>query len=148
MDDRAILIVANRTAQGAHLKRLVSDRIASGPCTFTLLVPVTPPADGWIWTEGGAEQTAQDRLEEALVGLKELGAQVEGVLEDGQPMDAVEALMEKLHHVRSQPFEEIILSTLPEGVSRWLKQDLKSRLERRYEIPVTHVAGEVPASVR
>ena len=36
-------------------------------------------------------------------------------------------------------FDEIILSTLPPGVSRWLKQDLPHRVERDFNLPVTHV---------
>ncbi len=38
-------------------------------------------------------------------------------------------------------FDEIIISTLPLGISRWLKLDLISKA-RALGLPVTHVAGE------
>jgi hypothetical protein len=37
-------------------------------------------------------------------------------------------------------FDEIIVSTLPAPVSRWLRLDLAHRLERRFHLPVTHVS--------
>lgn len=144
-EERRILIIANRTAPEPHLKEVVKERLAEGPCRFTLLVPVMPPAQGWTWTEEQAAESARQRLQEAVAGLQDVGADIEGRLEDGSPMDAVEALMEQLHHVRRQPFAEIILSTLPSGASRWLKQDLQRRLERRYGIPVTHVVSQTAA---
>ena len=36
-------------------------------------------------------------------------------------------------------FDEIIVSTLPARVSRWLHQDLPGRLEHEFHLPVTHV---------
>lgn len=144
-EERRILIIANRTAAEPHLQEVVRDRLRDGPCKFTLLVPVGPPPGGWTWTEEEASNEARRRLDDAVAGLTQLGANIEGRLEDGSPMDAVEALMEHLDHVRHQPFDEIILSTLPSGRSRWLKQDLKSRLERHYGLPVTHVVSETAA---
>ena len=38
--------------------------------------------------------------------------------------------------------DEIILSTLPPGLSRWLALDLPSKVRARFDIPVTHVIGE------
>jgi hypothetical protein len=35
--------------------------------------------------------------------------------------------------------DEIILSTLAPGVSKWLKRDLPHRLARRFDLPVIHV---------
>ena len=37
------------------------------------------------------------------------------------------------------PQDEIILSTLPPGISRWLKKDLPHRVEQRFALPVTTV---------
>lgn len=142
MDTRRILIVANQTAPGPHLKQIVGRRIAEGPCAFVLLVPATPPRGKWTWTDAEAIDLAQRRMQEALVGLQELGAEIEGRVEDGAPMDAIAAFMQVEGYEHHQPFDEIILSTLPPGVSRWLKQDLPHRLERRYGIPVTHVIGQ------
>jgi hypothetical protein len=51
----------------------------------------------------------------------------------------VEAIRDAL---RDREFDGIILSTLPPGISRWLRQDLPSRVEKEFDLPVTHVIGE------
>lgn len=63
-------------------------------------------------------------------------------MEEGAPLDAITAFMGLEGYEHHQPFDEVILSTLPPGVSRWLKQDLPHRLERHFDIPVTHVIGD------
>jgi len=52
---------------------------------------------------------------------------------DERPLDAMRDAMRRV------PCDEIILSTLPSGASRWLKMDLVSRAERAFPVPVTHV---------
>jgi hypothetical protein len=142
MAARRIMIVANQTASGPHLKQIVSERVAEGPCTFVLLVPVTPPKGTWTFTDDEALELARGRMQQALDGLRDLDAQIEGHVEVGAPLDAVDAYLDSGRYENIDPFDEIILSTLPPGVSRWLKQDLPHRLERHHEIPVTHVIGE------
>ena len=45
-------------------------------------------------------------------------------------------------------FDEVMLSTLPIGASRWLHLDLPTRVRRRYGVPVTHVVTELdPAGI-
>jgi hypothetical protein len=44
--------------------------------------------------------------------------------------------------LRGHVFDGIILSTLPPGVSRWLKLDLPHRVERDFGVPVTHVVAD------
>lgn len=146
MEARKILIVANQTAPGPHLKEIVAERMAQGPCTFVLLVPATPPKGTWTFTEDEVGELARARMQEALAGLKDLGAEIEGRVEDGSPLDAVAAYFDSGRYEDEQPVDEIILSTLPPGVSRWLKQDLLHRLERQHEIPVTHVIGQAAPS--
>jgi hypothetical protein len=141
MEPQRILIVANQTAGGEHLKAAVRERLAQGECFFTLLVPASPPADRLTWSEGQMHAVAEERMNEALAGLREIGAQVEGVVGDSRPIHAItDALVE-------QPHDEIILSTFPVGISRWLKQDLPHRVERTFRLPVTHVIAE-PATTR
>jgi hypothetical protein len=141
LEARRILIVANQTAPGPHLKEIVSERMTKGPCGFVLLVPTAPPKGTWTFTEDEVLDAARARMNEALAGLKDLGAEIEGRVEDGSPLDAVAAYLDSGRYENEQPFDEIILSTLPPGVSRWLKQDLPHRLERHHGIPVTHVIG-------
>ena len=136
METRRILIVANQTAGGDHLKSAVARRVSEGPCVFTLLVPASPPADHGSWTEGQMRSLAEERMREAVDGLRASGADVTGVVGDPRPIHAItDALVE-------QPHDEIILSTFPVGISRWLKQDLPHRVERTFRLPVTHVVAE------
>ena len=44
--------------------------------------------------------------------------------------------------VASNTYDAVIVSTLPPGASRWLRQDLPHRLERNYGLPVLQVTGE------
>ncbi len=39
-------------------------------------------------------------------------------------------------------FDEIIISTLPSSVSRWLRIDLPSRVKRAYPLPVVTITVE------
>lgn len=135
MEPRRILIVASHTAGGAHLKDVVRKRMEEGPSVFTLLVPATPPPDV-IWTEGQAHRGAEERMRDALQGLREVGAEVEGVVGDKRPIHAITDVL--VEH----PHDEIIVSTFPIGVSRWLKQDLPHRVERVFRLPTTHVVAE------
>jgi cell pole-organizing protein PopZ len=43
--------------------------------------------------------------------------------------------------MRRRQFDEIILSTLPPGVSRWLGQDLPHRAEKQFRLPIQHVVA-------
>ena len=52
------------------------------------------------------------------------------------PMDAIE---EALH---DGAFDEIVISTLPRGVSHWLQLDLPARLMHDYDLPVTVVTAK------
>ena len=141
MDEKRILIVANQTAAGSHLKSEVRKRMVEGPCRFTLLVPATPPREHATWTDEEAYELAGKRLGVAMEGLKELGANLRGVVGDPLPIEAIG------DELRSSYYDEIILSTLPPGASRWLKADLPHRVERRFNIPVTHLTSE-PSAVK
>jgi hypothetical protein len=129
------LVVGNKTLGGEHLLDEVRKRLAEGTNTFYLIVPATPPGDH-AWTEGEARTAARARLDEELVRLRELGADVEGGVGDSNPMLAIEDV------IRDNQFDEIILSTLPPGPSRWLKLDLPERVRTKFGIPVTHLIAQ------
>jgi GABA permease len=134
------LVVANQTLSGEHLVNEVRARLSSGRCQFHVLVPATHPTEHALWTEGEAEAIARGNLAQALEIFRKLGAQATGEIGDEQPLTAIRDVL------RDQEFDEIILSTLPAGISRWLGQDLVSRVERSFAIPVTHVVGDEPAA--
>jgi hypothetical protein len=133
---RRYLVVANQTLGGSHLAQKVRACLAAEPASFHVLVPATGPQDQVVWTEGEARAMAQQRLERALDQFRHLGADVDGEVGDENPFDAIQDA------VRGEEFDELILSTLPAGVSRWLKQDLPHRVERAFDLPVTHIVSE------
>jgi hypothetical protein len=140
MEPRRILLVANQTAGGTELKREIRRRMSEGPCVFTLVVPATPPQEHATWEEGEARDIARQRMESAVEEMRQMGADMSGVVGDASPVLAInDALIE-------QPCDEIILSTLPPGVSRWLKRDLPHRVEQRFGLPVTTVIGDRQAA--
>jgi hypothetical protein len=89
------------------------------------------------WTEGHDRAVAKERLERALDGFAELGADADGEVGDVHPLYAIQDA------IRDQgPFDEVLLFTLPPGLSRWLHQDLLHRAQRTLAVPVTHVVAE------
>ena len=141
---RSYLIVANRTLTGPHLVDTALERVAAAEgdeCRFFVLVPSTPSGPAYsTWTEGQAHAMAQRRLDHALARFRAADLEVDGTIGDESPVLAVGDIL------RRQRFDEIILSTLPPGLSRWLKLDLPHRLARTYHVPVTHVVA-VPEPV-
>ena len=135
---KRILIVANRTACEQHLIEELRRRRAEGPTSFHLLVPATHPAG--TWTDAQAEKLAKERLAEATGALEAVGISVTGSIGDANPVFAVGDLL------RHERFEEIIVSTLPQGVSGWLGQNVVRRMRSSFGLPVTHVVAE-PAVV-
>jgi hypothetical protein len=152
---RQILVVANRTLGGERLKEVVRERIGQGPCTFTLVVPVVLDAGDVIAKVGAADAAADSgahwglpsttyesariqavrQLSAGIQALSELGASVDGDIGEQDPVKAVG------HCVAAGTYEEIIVSTLPKTVSRWLLQDVPHRIQRKFKIPVTTVTA-------
>ena len=140
-----VLVVANRTLGGEQFRAAVSARAAAGPAAFFVLVPATPPEDffdtavsayaGSLPASADVDDDARKRLGRVLSSLAREGIQAEGAIGDADPVVAIEQAMAR------QRYDEIILSTLPAGVSRWLGRDVLHRVERSCGVPVTHVAS-------
>ena len=134
---KRVLVVAHRTAATPALIQAVRDRAAHGPAEFTLLVPNT--AHGLhrvVDPEDQEESEAQTVLDLALPLLEEAsGGHVEGLVGDPEPLNAIQDAV-NLHG-----FDEIIISTLPTRVSRWLKLDLPSKAQG-LGLPVTTVTAK------
>ncbi|MPZ74189.1 MAG: hypothetical protein GEU74_13320 [Nitriliruptorales bacterium] len=130
-----ILVVANITLAGDHLTDLLRRRMEGESCSVHVLVPASPNPTQWIDDEMEDVAQAQARLHVALQRFSALGCDVDGEIGEGRPVDAVGDIL------RREQFDEIIISTLPVGPSRWLRADVVSRLQRAVDIPVTHVVG-------
>ena len=101
---------------------------------FVLLVPATHVEHLGVWFEGKAEEAARVTGERAGKTWKAAGIPVVEVrVGDRNPVYAVgDAFTEG-------EFDEVVISTLPVGVSRWIKRDVVRQLERALDVPITHV---------
>ncbi len=139
---RTILIVANETLASPSLANAVAQRLASGPVAFFVVVPATPVGSHLLtWDEDEANRAAQGRLDAVLERLRGLGAEADGEVAHRDPVIAVNDAM------LGRAVDEIILSTLPESTSRWLRQDVPSRLRSAVEVPVEVVTAPRGAEV-
>jgi hypothetical protein len=152
---RRYLVVANQTLQANELRDELRRRISDGPCSFFVIVPDTkaaqydPVAAGnvlpqpgmWWWatyyarpaTDEEASAQARERLGLMLDGLAALGVPAEGDLGSSDPLTAIAAACP------GRQFDEIIVTTLPQHISRWLKADLPHQAQRRFGLPVTTI---------
>ena len=132
-----VLVVANRTAATPALIEAVRERAGRGPCAFTLLIPNT--AHGLhrvVDPEDQGQTEAEATLELALPGLEEAaGGHVEGIIGDPEPLAAIQDA------VNIHGFDEIILSTLPARVSKWLRLDLPHKVAG-LGLPVTTITAK------
>lgn len=133
---RSYLIVANQTLASPALSAEVATRIAAGSATFHVVVPLTPIVHRLTWDEDESRRAAQERLDALLDHLRSAGAVASGEIGDPDPIAAVRDAL------RSVDVDEIILSTLPAGISRWLGQDVPSRLRGSVTQPVVVVTAE------
>ena len=81
---------------------------------------------------------ARRRLDDALASLSDLAASIDGEVGDADPLAAIRDVLGVSHH-----YDEIIISTLPAQISRWLHLDLPHRVEHTFHLPVTHVVGSM-----
>jgi len=132
-----VLVVAHKTAATQPLLDAVRERAQRGPATFTLLVP--NPAHGLhkvVDPEDQQASEAQTVINDAIPALSEAaGAPVEGIVGDADPVAAVHDA------INLRGFDEVIVSTLPVRLSRWLKLDLPSKVAGM-GLPVTTVTPD------
>ncbi len=132
-----VLVVAHKTAATPALIAAIRERATAGAASFHLLVP--NPAEHAEITDSERHRRHEEGehvLELALPLLQgAAGSPVEGsVSVRHDPLDAIEEI------VHDGDFHEIIISTLPRSVSRWLRSNLPSRAEH-LGLPVTTVTA-------
>lgn len=144
-EKRRVLLVANRTAMTPALREEVRKRAADGEVTFHLLVPAHPSGlHRVVDPEVAGREAARARMEEALEALGEAAGpgSITGEVGDADPIAAIHDA------INAHDFDEIVISTLPKRISKWLHLDLPSKA-RGMGLPVTHIeampAGETVA---
>lgn len=158
---RRCLIIGNQTLVGDALERAVRSRMDRGIDSFYVVAPMTRlEHESSEWTSGfrvgddlpgpagefgsmleqqqymrdAARARARQRLELVLKLIRSLGGEADGELGNPDPLAAARTVLE-----RDPAFEEIIVSTLPVGLSRWLEMDLPARVARLSDTPVVTV---------
>lgn len=132
-----VLVVAHKTAATPALLQAVRDRAAKGDATFTLLVPNAAHGLHRVVDAEDVDHSEADQMLALAVPLLEeaAGSPVEGIVGDPNPLDAIQDA------VNVRGFDEIIISTLPTRVSRWMKMDLPSKASG-LGLPVTTVNAD------
>jgi len=132
-----VLVVADRTADSDELLAALVERHSQGPIEVTLVAPAA-----WeIADPHGGRQSVMRRLRSAAGRFAEAGIETESVVGDPDPVAAVAAIWDP------NRFDEVIVSTLPDGLSRWLRLDLPRRVERHTGQAVRHVIAHERAPV-
>ena len=86
-------------------------------------------------TEEETIAAAEQRLADSLAWIRARGGTADGTVADRNPLTAVSNVL-TTHH-----FDEIIVSTFPAHLSKWLRLDLPSRIAHSVDVPVVHVAA-------
>ena len=138
------LVVAHQTATSPELLQRLTEIAADDPqAGFTLLVPATPVVQLFVPYVGREEsrEIAEKRAGEAKALFESKGLNVvRTTVGDSSPLRAVAEELERLPH----DYDLIVLSTLPPGISRWLRLDVPTQAERKFNVPVIHVVAQRP----
>jgi nucleotide-binding universal stress UspA family protein len=149
---RRYLVVANQTLGGEELTAKLAECAGAGPCRFYLVVPVTNTEASDRWFTGGLEGVlpgaykiartmAGARLQHELERLREAGVEADGEVVEPTPLEAIRKIANR------EEVDEVIVSTLPRRLSRWIAMDLPRRIRRATSLPVTHIVGPAGPSL-
>jgi hypothetical protein len=140
------LLVAHQTAESEELQQGARALAAEDPeAEFVLLVPATPVGNLLVWEEGQTAEVARRRAASARTRLEQQGLRVVEARPGDQ--DPVAAIADELH--AGVRYAAIVISTLPAGVSRWMRMDVLSRVRRNYPgHRVVHIPARAPAEAR
>jgi uncharacterized membrane protein len=132
---RRILVVANQTAEGRELLEEIANRCRGNECEVMLVCPglVGSRAERWASDTDKGMDLARERMARSVAALRRVGVEVRADVGDPDPNMAIEDAL------RVFPADEIVISTLPPGESRWLEHDVVDRTRREVDLPMTHV---------
>ena len=134
------LVLAHQTARSPELAAKLKE-IAAGDADaeFVLIVPATPINHRLTWEEGESNVVARRIAEATRDELQQAGLRVTRAdIGDPSPVSSIDDEL----LARPDDYKAIVISTLPPGISRWLKLDLVHRATRRYQLTVFHVVAE------
>jgi GABA permease len=132
---KRILVVANETVGGDELARLIDEKARGSHAEVLVVAPALNSPVGTLTGDGGsANADAQARLDASLRRLREQGVNARGEV-SGEP-DPIQSIEDAL---RTFGADEIVISTHPEGSSKWLEAGTVEKARERFAVPITHV---------
>jgi GABA permease len=137
-----VLVLANETVNGEELLDELRSIDRERRAQYFVCVPANPIDTGqamhrgpvYIWE--ATTEAAQARLDRTLEILRSEGLDADGALGDYRPLRALADAVAEFHPDR------LVICTLPEDRSAWLRYDVVDRAREAYDIPVTHVVVE------
>ena len=136
-----VLVVANRTAGSPELLEALKGRAEQGPAEFTLLVPATPHGLAWAADMHAGEAEARGHLDELAETIRAAGVDLrEAKVGDADPLAAA------ADECNFTSYDEVVVSTLPLHLSKWLRVDMPRKVAAATGLPVTHVVAHEAAS--
>ncbi len=129
-----ILVVAHETATSRSLlDRVKQLRTRDPELRLSLLIPETPVNRMLVWEATETRAAAQAALGEAHRMFVAAGIDVASSnVGDADPVLAIKDSI----RTSGEPYDAVLLSTLPPGRSRWLRTDTPRRARRSVDIPV------------
>ncbi len=128
---RVTLVIANRTAGGEELIERLREKAAHGE--RHLFIAVVPQQRG----HSAAAQDARGRLSAMLERLRGAGLLAAGMIGDPDPYTAAVNALELFR------VDDVVISTLPNERSGWLRANLIERIRGTTAAPVEHVVVDV-----
>lgn len=134
------LIVTHQTGESRELlDEVLAISAADAEAEFTILVPATPLAMLYLVGVENRQPRAiaRERAQRVRERLEAAGIRVPAVrLGKADPMAAISEAL------RYQPFDAVVICTLPRQLSHWLRMDLPAQVRRRWpDMRVIHVVA-------
>jgi len=126
------LVLANKTSSGDELIGRLREKAAGN--RRHLFIAVLPQQDG----DGRAAGQARQRLARMLDTLHSAGLVGSGMIGDPDPYTAALNALELFR------VDDIVVSTLPNERSGWLRENLIERLRGATNLPVEHIEARMP----
>lgn len=142
-----VLVMANQTVNGPELLDELRAIDRSGAAEYFVIVPANPIDTGTAQHQGAVymwqatTEAAQARLDQTLDTLRSEGLTADGELGDYRPLRALAGA------VASFKPDRMVICTLPEDESAWLRFDVVDRARETYDVPVTHVVVDADVKV-
>ena len=123
------LVMANQTAASPELLQRLEALAAEGPHRFIVVVP----QDHGM---GHAVEESRARLKQLLDSLHAEGIVAAGMIGDPDPYTAAMNALQYFH------ISQVVISTLPEGTSKWVADKLVERVQEATNRPVEHIESQ------